>query len=643
MRKFIIAGLSFVYVFLLFFPEEISPYYALTGILILLILTFSPLLKRESDAIIIGILISIFTLLTGYYSSITIFLFIPFFLSLMLKEIGYLYFLPLPYLSTLRNFDLYNVLLFSLTTLIFVVGFIKTNREKNKLEKELNEIESSPVLPTNMDEELVKNVLQKGKIDHRFIIDKFYESLYSTLKMIYSLIKPSGIAIFLYDRKVQNYVLITGKGIPKINKDASLKNSPVEISIKDKKVIIDNAYFDTGKRLGYYQEDIKIQSFISVPIEIEDKVEGVVVADKIQGEFDEKDEELMRQFSSEISSSLSLFRYSEVSTQEAMSFRGLHLLARMLGGEIETDEIVPEIIKTTKFIFEGSFVALISGKSPYYNVYGDIEAQEILIESSICETAIKNQIILLKEDLSKEKRRNIIFKGEPKLNACSLIFCPFINSHLTGGILILNRLPKKYTERDKEIVSFIADLSGTGLEKAWMYSREKEKAIKDGLTGLYNHRFFQESLSNAIETAKRNGALLGLIMFDIDHFKMFNDRYGHQIGDMVLEKVGNIIQNNIRKSDIPARYGGEEFAIILPDTGLENSYTVGDKMRRIVEEKGIKIGDKEINITISGGVATFPKDAVSKDELVKAADDALYRAKSTGRNKIVASSKRIGK
>jgi len=637
MKKFIIAGPSFVYVFLLFFPKEISPYYALFGILILLILAFSPLLKTELDAIIAGILLSIFTLLTGNYSSITIFLFIPFFLSLMLKKIQYFYFLPLPYLSTINNFNLYNILLFSLTMIIFIIGFLRTKQERQQLEKRLDEIESSPVSPTNIDEKLVKNVLKKGKIDHRFIIDKFYDTLYSILEMIYSLIKPTGVVIFLYDRKAQDYMLVAGKGEYKISKEALLKNSPLMASIKERKIIVNNTYFDTGKRLGYYQENIEIQSFISIPIEIEDSIEGIISADKNRGEFDENDKGLIKQFSCEISSALSLFRYSEVSIHQAMSFRGLHLLAKTLGSKIEKEEVIAEIIRTTKFIFENSFITLISGKPPYFNIYGNVKANEVVIEGSICASAIDNQVIILKKDISNEKKRNIIFRGENKLNARSLLFCPFINPNQTGGILILNRLPDKYAENDKDILSFIADLAGTGLEKTYLYSREKEMAVRDGLTGLYNHRFFQESLSNAIETAKRNKKPLSLIMFDIDYFKLFNDKYGHQTGDKVLENVGNIILNNIRKSDISARYGGEEFAIIFPDADLESSYNVGEKIRKIIEKHTIKMGDKEINITISGGIAGFPKNAKEKDKLIKASDKALYQAKAEGRNKIIMS------
>ncbi len=161
-------------------------------------------------------------------------------------------------------------------------------------------------------------------------------------------------------------------------------------------------------------------------------------------------------------------------------------------------------------------------------------------------------------------------------------------------------------------------------------------SITDGLTGLYNHRYFYRRLAEEIERAKRYDRKLSLIMADIDNFKLYNDNQGHQKGDMVLKGVAECVKNTLRMNDVPARYGGEEFAVILPETGKATAAGVAERIRCEVERKDFpdEKTQPEGSITISLGVATFPDDGITIDELVRRADDALYRAKRKGRNRV---------
>ncbi len=161
-------------------------------------------------------------------------------------------------------------------------------------------------------------------------------------------------------------------------------------------------------------------------------------------------------------------------------------------------------------------------------------------------------------------------------------------------------------------------------------------SITDGLTGLYNHRYFYKRLAEEIERAKRYDRRLSLIMADIDNFKLYNDTHGHQKGDVVLKGVAECIKNTIRMNDVPARYGGEEFAIILPETGKDTAVKVADRIRHEVERRSFPGEASQPGgvLTISLGVATFPDDGITVDELVKRADEALYMAKRNGRNRV---------
>ena len=164
----------------------------------------------------------------------------------------------------------------------------------------------------------------------------------------------------------------------------------------------------------------------------------------------------------------------------------------------------------------------------------------------------------------------------------------------------------------------------------------RELATKDGLTGLFNHRYFQESMDREISRALRYKSPLSLIIADIDHFKKINDTYGHPVGDMVIKTIGSHMQNNVRGSDIVARYGGEEFAAILTETDLKGSVTFAERFRRSIEEADIISDGQTIKVTISVGVATLNHVSRTNDKatLIKLADDSLYHAKKTGRNRI---------
>ena len=160
-------------------------------------------------------------------------------------------------------------------------------------------------------------------------------------------------------------------------------------------------------------------------------------------------------------------------------------------------------------------------------------------------------------------------------------------------------------------------------------------ATTDGLTELYNHRYFQEQMIQNIETGKRYSKPFSLIMIDIDFFKKFNDTYGHQSGDAVLKQVAQILKKNVRSTDVVCRYGGEEMAIILTNTNNQDALTTAEKICKAVSEKPLKlVNGNDVKVTISLGVATYPENGVGSPEMIKYADECLYIAKENGRNQV---------
>jgi len=167
----------------------------------------------------------------------------------------------------------------------------------------------------------------------------------------------------------------------------------------------------------------------------------------------------------------------------------------------------------------------------------------------------------------------------------------------------------------------------------------KNLACRDGLTGLYNHRYFQDVLYHEVFRADRNDENFSLMFFDLDHFKQFNDTNGHLEGDKLLQILGLILKKAVRRSDVVARYGGEEFVIILPSTSKKNAYIVAEKLRRYIEEYPFEGRESQPKgkVTVSIGIATFPDDGTDRTELIHRADKAMYRAKEGGRNAVCVS------
>lgn len=167
-------------------------------------------------------------------------------------------------------------------------------------------------------------------------------------------------------------------------------------------------------------------------------------------------------------------------------------------------------------------------------------------------------------------------------------------------------------------------------------SRLKELVYRDGLTGLYNHRYFQEALSNELSRASRYQSSVSLILFDIDYFKKVNDTHGHPAGDLVLMNIARAVNNAVRPCDIVARYGGEEFAVILPETSAAGVKVFAARLRRCVEGIATLADGQLIYVTVSAGATTFNKEGadVSKSTLIETADRGLYMSKQNGRNQV---------
>ncbi|MFW6366472.1 MAG: diguanylate cyclase [Spirochaetota bacterium] len=203
---------------------------------------------------------------------------------------------------------------------------------------------------------------------------------------------------------------------------------------------------------------------------------------------------------------------------------------------------------------------------------------------------------------------------------------------LNGMLLIGSKMTgQPFEADDKEFLRNLARFSATAVENSRLY----QMATHDRMTRLYIHHYFQERLLEEMKRSSRNRQPLALAMCDIDHFKRFNDTYGHQQGDTVLKHTARIISSSVRSVDIPARYGGEEFAIILPDTSSDEAYEVAERLRRMVQNYDFPGSEEPLHVTISIGITQFlPDTDATKQTFIERADRALYKSKADGRNRV---------
>ena len=219
----------------------------------------------------------------------------------------------------------------------------------------------------------------------------------------------------------------------------------------------------------------------------------------------------------------------------------------------------------------------------------------------------------------------------------SFVFLPFLVQDRVIGFLCSYSTQENLIDPEtfSHLQVFCNQIS-IGLQKSLLYEKVQKLSVTDGLTKLYSHRHFKQRLEEELVLANRYSSQLSLLILDIDHFKHYNDTYGHVAGDHVLMEVAGILRSQSEMTHLTARYGGEEMVLLAPETTKERAVELAEKIRKAVETHSFAVGKETTQVTVSIGVATFPQDAQTNLDLISKSDQALYAAKGRGRNRIVA-------
>ncbi|MEO0215623.1 MAG: diguanylate cyclase [candidate division WOR-3 bacterium] len=401
--------------------------------------------------------------------------------------------------------------------------------------------------------------------------------------------------------------------------------------IAEKKTVLIKEFIQDPSELGYYRGELKISSVIIAPISILDKIEGILVIDRKDSSFNEDDKAMFDIAAQCAGHLIAVLRLYEKERYEALYLSAIAELARKFQLGLELKTILADTKKSFKTVLncDDLSIAAIDELNNQGTVLDSTYLREntkFSLDEGLVGMIAKHKNYILKEDLT-EGNLTVLKKGEKRPRG-SFVGIPIKNDNeILGVIWLEDHRRKRFNEDDVRALNILGSQLALAWQRAILYERVKELSIRDGLTGLYNHRHFQEVLEEAI---KKNRELI-LLLFDIDYFKKINDTYGHQAGDEVLKFIGRLIF----QTGISARYGGEEFAIILPGYNLKKGVEMAVRLKDHINKSEIRFNQLKIKFTVSIGVAHYPKDGRTRIELIERADRALYQAKNSGRDKIV--------
>jgi diguanylate cyclase (GGDEF)-like protein len=340
--------------------------------------------------------------------------------------------------------------------------------------------------------------------------------------------------------------------------------------------------------------------------------------------------------------------YEQSISKEKKVIRDLNILNELNSSlifKLNVHEVLEVIVSFSEPLVKSDIRAIVvvdnfsHSNTRFYTSFHKNKDELADISHSIVQEFFKNNGVPIRLSESSEDERFKKITGGKHITIKNFLAVPLsVEGTICGALIFFNKTEGRGFEIEEEDSAVTVSIqAAAAIEKALFHEATVHLAKTDGLTSLSNHRTFHEALDFEIQRAKRFNRELSLLFIDIDHFKVFNDTYGHQAGDQVLKELAGIVRSNLRSIDSAARYGGEEFTIILPETLPEGAVKTAERIRDEIRRHTFDIGGNRANLTVSIGIATFPDDAFDKERLIKAADNALYMAKRKGRNLIITS------
>lgn len=403
--------------------------------------------------------------------------------------------------------------------------------------------------------------------------------------------------------------------------------------------------------LEYYNHTENINSIMIMRVmDVQSKrLQGLLVVDSENVRaFSDEHKELMYRFAQIASVMITHANMSIQMNRQALMTDMQYDIAKRLSESLKPEDVIEVLTYALRRAFEYDRIILCGFNPSTQRGYIwkvidpngiQVGGQEFDINhpQSLYGSVFRNRRPMLVQNFRDELKAVRFEAEEPREGRpCEIIAAPLMDDRqfLWAVIGIESERPGRYDQPEFQLLRTIMHNVQMALSKARMYKEMENQATIDGLTQIPNHRTFQEVLSKELERAGRYGSPLSLLLMDIDHFKSFNDKYGHPVGDLVLKMVARAIQGSIRSTDFCARYGGEEFVVVLIQTDEQQSTMLAERVRSAVEAMQVQNEDTVLRVTVSIGSATFSTDAQTKQQLIDSADKAMYFSKQSGRNRV---------
>jgi diguanylate cyclase (GGDEF)-like protein len=395
---------------------------------------------------------------------------------------------------------------------------------------------------------------------------------------------------------------------------------------------------DVTQDTRYISSCAATRSELAIPLMSRDEVVGVLDCQSSDLDYFDRDTiDLLTLFSTQASMALQNARLYSLERQRAKQLEVINAIAQQATAVLDQEALLAKVCGLIQQSFQLGHVSVLLR-----------EEDELVLRSShgrfsgasAAGTRLPAGSGLWGRSLAEARaliENNVTVEGEsaalsPESRSCMSI--PLVSFGQTQGVLVLESEESgHFEESDSQSLEAVADICATAIQNAHYVERVKQLAYLDGLTGIFNRRFFELRIVEEIDRARRFNTGMAVVMVDIDQFKRLNDEFGHLLGDEVLRQASSIFHQQLRKIDVVCRYGGEEFAILLSQTNPQHALGVAEKLRRLVENWPFPGVPRAV--TISAGVANYPNHGTTRDELVKAADAGLYAAKQSGRNRVL--------
>ena len=394
---------------------------------------------------------------------------------------------------------------------------------------------------------------------------------------------------------------------------------------------------DVSKDSRYICAAQSTRSELAIPLMLRDEVVGVLdcQSDRLDY-FDAEAIELLALFSTHASIALQNARLYSLERQRARQLEAINAIAQQTTAVMELEDLLARVCSVIQHAFQVPHVSLCLRED------GDLvlRAHEgsltpcippggrLAADREPWAQVLATSGTFIEKDLTSAPGCIKLFA-----EAASRMSIPLISFGQTLGVLMLHSDQRNaFCESELQSLESVADICASSIQNVHYVERIRQLSYLDGLTGIFNRRFFELRILEEIERARRCDTGMAVVMVDIDQFKKLNDEFGHLLGDEVLRQVSSLFHQQLRKIDVVCRYGGEEFAILLTQTNAQHALGVAEKLRKLVESW--QFPGVPRTVTLSAGVAAFPDHGTSRDELIRAADIGLYAAKQAGRNRV---------